>query len=151
MKDITNHITDYRNALIVVWNDFFLKHYSSLTECGSLDEYEQIDKLLFSGLVLKPACHLKGKSDSIDIIVQLKNSTIDVMFGDSFDGYFKWRYETSISREEVISIKYIELFEFNRYESISLPYIKCICTYRSNNVLLEEYALIKYTCCKFFI
>jgi len=53
MKDVTKKLLIYLEAKRHIWNTYFINLFSSLLECSPLDEYEQIDHLLFSVLVLK--------------------------------------------------------------------------------------------------
>ncbi|MEV8520602.1 hypothetical protein ABZR86_12470 [Dyella marensis] len=155
MQNVTELMSDYRNALVTLWNFFFRKHYVSLMSCGPLDDYESIERKLFAGLVLKPALGSDGAvarlgAEAKAVLVNPNSDNVEVMLGDLVDGYYKWSLPISI-RTDAYSFGYIELFEFDRYGQITLPYVKCQIISSGKSVESASFALLKYEDCQFFL
>lgn len=155
MQDLSGLISDYRNALVILWNDFFRKHHVSLMECGPLDDYEVITKRLFAGLVLKPALGCKAPisdtaGDKIAISVRPAGMNVEVMFGELNEGYFAWSAPINIRGDEY-SFGFIELFEFDRYGDIKLPYVKCQVLSVGGKLDTPKYALLDFSDCQFYL
>ncbi len=131
MVDITQNIFQYLEAKRHLWNIYFINKVNSLRDCSPLDEYEEIDRLLFSALVLKEL----GRSlpDGLvfgrDIIPFLKImpahgiDRFNLMITDPrINSYVKWNEPVEITISNDIEFIFIELFEWDRYNFVSYPY-----------------------------
>lgn len=133
MKDITDKLFVYLEAKRHLWNAFFINVFHSLRECSPLDEYEEIDRLLFQALVLKDI----NKSLFIDkefkfgdmpflylrVIPKKELDMLDVMICDPSDSYRKWEPVDLLLGTD-IHFSFIEFFEWDRYGYVSYPYFR---------------------------
>jgi hypothetical protein len=123
--DITGDMRDYRDSLTLLWNGQFRRRFRSLFDCGPLDQFEQIDGLLFRGLVLdghSPSCSEGGKTVGISVTTVAETAC---MPGALIDGYFQWLEARPLHRELIGAMEFEELFDFDRYAELSLEFVKC--------------------------
>jgi hypothetical protein len=131
MKDITNKLFTYLEAKRHLWNTYFLPAFSSLRECSPLDEYEEIDRLLFSALVLKDINkNLELESDFnfgatpfpyLIVVPEEGISKMDILVCPSSSG--KWEF-VNLSLNKNIQFSFIEFFEWDRYSYTTYPYFR---------------------------
>ena len=150
--NITDLISDYRDASVILWNEFFRKNHGSLMVCGSLDDYEIIQPRLFSGLVLKPLRHRRGINEVTNLVIHAdpKEEQIEVMLGEQMGSNYQWSSSVRIPSSE-FSFEFVELFEFDRYGEISLPLVKCKMVRRGVNSTSFDFGLIEFDACRFIM
>jgi hypothetical protein len=148
-SDITEKMSDYRAALTFLWNAQFGRRVHSLYDCGPLDQFEQIDKLLFTGLVLdgqrSPA--VTGDGD-LGITVVVPENT-ECMPGAYIDGYFRWLEPRPIPVIVRGNLEFDELFDFDRYGELTLEFSKCRVKPFDAGTLFATHVLVPYDACRF--
>ncbi|MEW6690279.1 MAG: hypothetical protein AB1452_14445 [Pseudomonadota bacterium] len=132
MRDITPALFKYREAKSHLWNTYFIDNVRSLVECGILDRYEEIDRLLFSALVLDPLgkSHFEADFGSAPIPF-LKVAPLDgadqitMMISEPIvDLNRVWNKPATLTSLRDSEFTFIELFEWNRYGHVIYPYFK---------------------------
>ncbi|QWT22428.1 hypothetical protein KPL74_10620 [Bacillus sp. NP157] len=147
--DITDRMSDYRASLTSLWNEQFRRRLRSLYHCGPLDQFEQIDKLLFTGLVLEGHAPPGARGDcNVAISVSVPENT-ECMPGAHVNGYFQWldtRPIPSIVREE---LAFEELFDFDRYGELELEFAMRRVKPFDAGELVATHILVPYVACRF--
>jgi len=153
MQDITQQITSYLEAKRHLWNTYFRTRIKSIKECHPLDEYEEIDRLLFSALVLGdlkqflPDNFVFGR-DIIPFLKIVPNPEIDgfeLMITDpTVEKYVKWNKPVEVKINAGVEFTFIELFEWDRYGFVNYPYyLTKITKYPDSPELVQQNALIE--------
>lgn len=147
--DVTERMSDYRSSLTFLWNEQFRRRLRSLYDCGPLDQFEQIEKLLFTGLVLDGSDSSVATGDcKFSIAVSVPENT-ECMPGAYVDGYFQWldtRPIPLIARDE---LAFEELFDFDRYGELKLEFVKCKVKEFDVGKLVATHILVPYDACRF--
>jgi hypothetical protein len=131
MRDVTDLFFEYLEAKRHIWNTHFVNKAISLRECRFLDAYEEIDRQLFTGLVLDelrlprlPKEHVVGVAPLETFMVRPKWERVAVMAGDPQAGSRNTQFHSPVVIEATGSdFSFIEFFEWDRYSYVSYPYI----------------------------
>lgn len=137
MHDVTDDLYNYLDAKRHLWNTYFRGKVKSLHECSPLEEYEQIDKLLFSGLVARAIERFSHQSysDLIDkpwmylrVRPRKTLSALPMMVSDTVEGDVggsrRWNNTEVIVLQDGSDFGFIEFFEWDRYDFVTYPYIR---------------------------
>ena len=136
----------YLEAKRNLWNTYFIDQPYELNKCSYLDEYEEIDKLIFSALVLKnirremPDNFIFGKEafHFINVILRDKIDRINIMTCTVDKDRKIWSkpYEIILNKKYIFN--FIEYFEWNRYGFVTYPYTLVKIIQCDNNPGLEN-------------
>lgn len=131
MQDVSKKLFGYLEAKRHLWNTYFINKVNSIKECSALDDYEEIDKLLFSALVIAdlgktlPSNFILGK-DPISFLRIVPHEGIDrlsAMLSQPSTGKNRiWSKPMEISTDLSDEFLYIEFFEWDRYGFVTYPY-----------------------------
>jgi hypothetical protein len=147
--DITERMSDYRTSLAFLWNTQFRRRVSSLLNCGPLDQFEQIDELLFAGLVLDGHRNSASKGDGDFVIPVSVPDKTNCMPGAHVDGYFQWAEAMPVPSTIRDQIKFEELFDFDRYGELKLEFAKCSVAPFDAGEFVATHVLLPYDACRF--
>lgn len=132
MLDVTDIVLSYREATRHLWNTYFMRAIGSPFENSNLDRYEEIDKLLFTSLVLEPI----GKATSEFAFRQDAHPSLHVLPCEGADALRLRISDSSVTRSrswnEPINVpgargavfEFIECFDWDRYRWVSFPYYR---------------------------
>jgi hypothetical protein len=147
--DITESMSDYRTSVAFLWNTQFRRRVRSLFDCGPLDQFEHIDKLLFSGLVLDGHSTSDSQGDiNFAIRVSVPDNT-ECRPGAHLDGYFQWLGHRPMPSAIRDQLKFEELFDFDRYGELELEFAKCSVTPFDTGEFVATHVLVPYEACRF--
>lgn len=131
MRDVTGVLFDYLEAKRHLWNVYFSGKVDSLHECSPLDEYEEIDRLLFSGLVARtingdslPDDLAFGK-DPIKFLQIRPRDGLDALLMNvgektSALGSYSWSESKNFDfPKNNMTLYFISFFDWNRYQFAS--------------------------------
>lgn len=160
MKDVTNNLYCYLEAKRHLWNTYYINKVKNLRECSPLDDFEEIDKLLFSSLVLSdfnkvmPPDFVFGKDHFSYLKVFPRYGVEQLMLTISdprIQGPRKWDNPKEVRIDSSIQLNFIEFFEWDRYNFVNYPYflVKIVESNILKN-LVEKEALIETTSAKVF-
>ncbi|MGH8488493.1 MAG: hypothetical protein ACREXS_06425 [Gammaproteobacteria bacterium] len=141
MRDVTKHLYEYLEAKRHLWNTYFRFKAKALRECSALDQYEQIDKLLFSGLVVH---ELKLLDQSLfddvvrtpwmflRVVPRTGLQTLRMWICDPITGSNrKWNAPELVELKGDVDFGFVEFFEWNRYDYVTYPYLRVTIDERS--------------------
>ncbi|MBL8013321.1 MAG: hypothetical protein JNN05_05685 [Candidatus Omnitrophica bacterium] len=142
MKNIDNCLFEYLEAKRHVWNTYFMKRFTSIKDCSPLDEYEEIDRLLFKTIVLSEIedSDLKEwefNQQPINFIQACFKKYITaarVMVSGLKGGAGKWQY-VDVADVKSIKFVFIEFFEWNKYGFVTYPYVRVRIEAKGNNAI----------------
>lgn len=132
MQNITEMLLNYREATRHLWNTYFRGKVVSLRDSPILDSYEEIDRLLFSSLVLinlqKDINTLEYRTRPISyLIIRPREGAQHLGFrigekrGNSTT---MWNVATSVEFRQGTELEFIGLFEWDSYGFVSYSYVK---------------------------
>ena len=160
MQDITQRITSYLEAKRHLWNTYFRAQVKSIRECSPLDEYEEIDRLLFFALVLKdsrqflPDDFVFGKDivPFLKVVPNVEFDFLELMITEpSVDTYVKWNRPIEVKIDAGIEFTFIELFDWDKYGFATYPYyLTKITKYSDRSNLVQQNALINISKARVF-
>ena len=131
MRDITNKLFVYLEAKRHLWNAYFVNVFNSLYECSPLEEYEEIDRLLFSALVLKDINktllfdkNFKFGEMPFPYLMVIPKEGIDKMnVMVCAPSSHKWEF-VNLLFDKNVQLSFIEFFEWDRYAYTTYPYFR---------------------------
>lgn len=147
--DITEKMSDYRASLTFLWKTQFRRRIRSLYECGPLDQFEAIDKLLFTALVLDGHRSSAETGEGHPAIAVSTSENTECMPGAYIDGYFKWLEARPMPQIARDNIQFEELFDFDRYGELRLEFAKCRVEPFDAGDLCATHILVPYDACRF--
>ena len=126
MRNITELVHEYLEAKRHIWNTYFRRKVTSLNECSPLDQFEEIDRLLFKALVtnelssanIDPAKYLKVKAREGLNLLQLSISE------PIKDNNRVWNKSDYFQIQEDSSFEFIDFFDWTPYGFTTYPYVK---------------------------
>jgi hypothetical protein len=157
MRDVTDLLMTYREAMRHLWNTYFVREMSSLLECGALDKFEEIDRLLFSALVLDqlaplhPAVNFRSEVwPFLRVVAQEDSDSLAMMLSDLITGPNRsWSDRTFIKLNPDTELAFIEFFDWDQYGFVSFPYIRLkILKFPSRPDLVGREALVDSSRCR---
>ena len=133
MRDITSDMMGYLEAKRHLWNVHFREKVGTDFGCGGgLDEYENIDKLLFLGLVLRdlgvtsvPNCSVFGGDPIKEVIVRPARISpeLPIMLKKKAEGPNCYWEKTITISSAGLELEFIEFFEWDKYAFASYPMV----------------------------
>ncbi|MDD5194199.1 MAG: hypothetical protein PHQ96_00810 [Candidatus Omnitrophica bacterium] len=135
MRDVTNILLLYRKATRHLWNTYFVGNVKSLHECGPLCKYEEIDRLLFSALVLekigktfpneKKFIFRQNPIPFFMVTPRGQNKSLTMLISDSsVESYTKWNEAKKFEAVAQAEFYFIEFFDWDRYNYVNYPYYR---------------------------
>jgi hypothetical protein len=133
MQDVTNILLEYLEAKRHLWNVYFRGRTTSIYDCSPLDQYEEIDRLLFFSLVVSDLeissfCNeiiWKEPIPWLRVVPRTGLDRIPVMFGEATtDSSIKWSLPTELVIDSALILCFVEFFEWDRYGYVSYPYYR---------------------------
>jgi len=159
MQDISVKLLTYLEAKRHLWNVYFADKAIDLKACSALDDYEEIDKLLFSALVLREI----GKDMDTDFIFGQDSfpylkiipregiDQIEIMTCSIENDRKIWSNPWMLNIAHDCQFDFIEYFEWYRYGFVSYPYyLVKITKCDTHPELLNAEALIEISNAKVF-
>lgn len=159
MRDITDILLEYLEAKRHLWNVYFRNRVTSIYECIPLDQYEEIDRLLFFSLVVPELQTSSGGTgivwrEPIPYLRVIPREGLDrllVMIGEgSTSMSTKWSLPTELVVDPILTLNFIEFFEWDRYEYVSFPYYRARVSKCSDPVLVGKDLLLEITNARVF-
>ena len=159
MRDIRKQLLRYSDAKCHLWNVYFLELVTDLGQCEPLEAFEAIDIKLFTVLVCNPLGivlpegYILGAEPLKEISVAPKQYIREIPVilkvpGTGTDA--RW-LKTDTLPAPGLSFAFIELFQWNRYDFLNLPLVRCVvrsCTshpeYVGREALIENH-LVDFT------
>jgi len=135
MKNITDKLFIYLEAKRHIWNTYFVNVFESLRECSPLDEYEKIDSLLFSALVLKDLRKPSLLFDKDFLFGTMPFSYLKVIPNEGLEklgviisnpassSSHQWEH-IDLEIDTHTEFSFIEFFEWYRYGYVTYPYFR---------------------------
>lgn len=137
MQDVTHHLYAYLEAKRNLWNTYFREKIKSLYECSPLEEYEEIDDLLFSALVVHNLAlsNHQSRREVIDtpwLFLRARPSVgldaLSLMVSDSVvesvSDNRAWEEAKVIELRNNSDFGFIEFFDWDRYGFVTYPYVR---------------------------
>jgi hypothetical protein len=146
-------LSEYRSALSMLWNNFFSKRLGDLASCGALDDFEEIDRHLFRGLVLSGLgreywkSNISHRKDSVPflvITVKRENGHGREILLAKQEANRNWTRCPEIRGWEKLRASFVEVFEWGMYkDQLSFPfYVGQISEFPGNEQFLNWYCLV---------
>jgi len=132
LRDVTRELHRYLEAKRHLWNVCFSDEVVDLRECGSLDDFELIDRTLFNALVLRKLGAEPLANDSrfgIDpiqnILVKAKEmfARLPLMVSTPQQGMNRSWQNAVFDTRGTYTFHFIEFFEWDRYSYASYPFV----------------------------
>lgn len=152
MQDVTNVLLEYLEAKRHLWNVYFHDRLTSIYECSPLDQYEEIDRLLFFALVISDLEIDKGSEKIVwkepvpclKVVPREGLDHVPVMIGESTTSMsMKWGLPTELAIDPVLELNFVEFFDWNRYGYVSFPYYRTRISNCSDPTLVGKDLLIE--------
>jgi hypothetical protein len=133
MKNARATVLGYLDAKQHLWNTYFVNRFGDLRECEPLDSFEAIDQVLFKSLVCDVLGinlanqYILGSEPVPEIVVVPKPelSEVSVMVGKlSADRNRYWEVGERFAAVG-IECQFIEFFQWNRYDYLSMSQLRC--------------------------
>ena len=133
MADANKLLIEYRDALRLLWNEHFSQRVERIDKCGALDDFEIIDRHLFSGLVLSSLgeSYWKQSLDSfrrkpipfITISAKSKSKAHDEILVAKPGQNRQWVKRPDITDWSKLVASFVEVFDFGMYKDrVDFPY-----------------------------
>jgi hypothetical protein len=147
IKDVTESLWEYLEAKRHLWNTHFRGKVDSLQHCPILDDFETIDRALFSALVIEAIVDSDDASrrqlaakpwELLRVHLQPGLENIRLIVSDPISGLNRaWNSPESVQAPEEFDFGFIEFFEWNRYGFNSFPLIRVTIDGRSKMPALD--------------
>jgi hypothetical protein len=132
MNDVTDMILTYREATRHLWNTYFMRPNGAPPEFGNLDRYEEIDKLLFTSLVLEPVGKAEGefvfREDAhpfLHVLPRGESDSLRIRPSDPpISRSRSWNDAVNVSGARNAKLEFIECFDWDRYGWVSFPFFR---------------------------
>ena len=125
MRNITELVHEYLEAKRHIWNTYFRTKVTSLTECSPLDQYEEIDKLLFTALVIHQVSVAGQPETSLRVKAKEDLRILPLRISEPFkDNSRIWNKADYLKVEKDSSFEFIDFFDWMRYDFATFPYIR---------------------------
>ena len=132
MRDITSEMMGYLEARRHLWNMHFREKVDSIVEPSALDDYLEIDRFLFLGLVLRdlgvtsyPKDFAFTTSPIKEVIIRPERDhpEIPIMLEEGTEGPGgRWEIREMFSSSG-LELEFIEFFEWGIYDFVSYPMV----------------------------
>jgi hypothetical protein len=126
--DVTDALLEYREAKKSLWNNHFLRNVLA-RDSQVLDCFEEIDFLLFVGLVLAPAHrtvfqNYVFRTDALPyLIITSESGKTTKLIARKPGSESIWQDQSPVEVGE-FRMQFIEWFDWDRYGEVSFPFVR---------------------------
>ncbi len=133
MRDITSDMMSYLEARRYLWNMHFREKVDWIADQGAHDDYMEIDRFLFLGLVLRglgvtsyPKHFAFTMSPIKEVIIQPDQDyrEIPIMLEEGTEGPGGRWEKAELYASSGLELEFIEFFEWSEREFVSYPLVK---------------------------
>ena len=159
MRDITSDMMCYLEARRHLWNMHFREKVDWIADTGAHDDYLEIDRFLFLGLVLRdlgvtsyPEDFAFTTSPIKEVIIRPERDHPEIPFmleRETEDRNYYWEKKEMFSSSG-LELEFIEFFEWNEREFVSYPMVMGrIVKFDDHKEYIGRLALIETTYVRF--
>lgn len=125
MRNITEIVQEYLEAKRHIWNTYFRSKAISLKECSPLDQYEEIDKLLFKALVIHEISNPSEPEKYFRVKAREGLSLLQLSISEPITSNNRvWNKSNYFEVSKNSSFEFIDFFDWVPYGFVTYPYIR---------------------------